>query len=95
MGETAGDKAVREAVARIDSMEDGALVPKTKYENCGRKKILPESTEKKIIEFVKKWRYKRFCTCKYIRNELGLSITARTISRILNRAGYFWRQYRR
>ena len=91
LGETAGDKAVREAVARIDSMEDGARVPKTKSENRGRKKILPESTEKKIIEFVKKWRHKRFCMCKYIRNELGLSITARTISRILNRAGYFWR----
>ena len=53
LGETAGDKAVREAVARIESMEDGALVPKTKYDNCGRKKSLPDSTEKKMIEFVK------------------------------------------
>ena len=38
LGDTAGDKAVREAVARIEAMEDGALVPKTKYSNCGRKR---------------------------------------------------------
>ena len=62
LGGTAGDKAVREAVARIEVMEDGALVPKTKYDNCGRKKSLPDSTERKILEFVKKWRHKRFCS---------------------------------
>ena len=56
LGETAGDKAVREAVARIEAMEDGALVPKTNYGNCGRKKNLPASTERKILEFAKKWR---------------------------------------
>ena len=84
LGETAGDKAVRETVARIEAMEEGALVPKTKYDNCGRKKILPDSTEKKIVDFVKKWRHKRFCTCAYIRAELGLTVTARTISNILN-----------
>ena len=39
LGETAGDKAVREAVARIEAMEEGALVPTTKYDNCGRKQI--------------------------------------------------------
>ena len=91
LGEAAGDKAVREAVARIEAMEDGALVPQTNYGNCGRKKSLPASTERKILEFVKKWRHKRFCTCAYIRAELGLSVTARTISRVLNRNGYFWR----
>ena len=91
LGEAAGDKAVREAVARIEAMEDGALVPKTNYGNCGRKKSLPASTERKILEFVKQWRHKRFCTCAYIRAELGLSVTARTISRVLNRNGYFWR----
>ena len=31
LGETAGDKAVREAVACKEAMEEGALVPKTKY----------------------------------------------------------------
>ena len=54
LGEAAGDKAVREAVARIEAMEDGALVPKTNYGNCGRKKSLPASTERKILESVKK-----------------------------------------
>ena len=91
LGETAGDKAVREAVARIEAMEDGALVPQTKYGKCGRKKSLPVSMEKKIVDFVKKWRHKRFCTCAYVRAELGLTVTTRTISRILNRNGYFWR----
>ena len=60
LGQTAGGNAVREAVAGIEAMEEGALVPKSKYGNCGRKHILPDSTEKKIVEFVKKWRHKRF-----------------------------------
>ena len=84
MGETAGDKAVREAVARLETMEDGAFVPKTKSRNCGRKKILPNATELKMVDFVKKWRNKRFCTCTYIRAELWLEVTTRTILRILN-----------
>ena len=66
-------------------------MPKTNYGNCGRKKSLPASTERKILEFAKMWRHKRFCTCAYIRAELRLSVTARTISRVLNRNGYFWR----
>ena len=36
MGETAGDKAVREAVAGIKAMEEGGLVPKTKYDKAAK-----------------------------------------------------------
>ena len=44
-----------------------------------------------VVEFVKTWRNKRFCTCRYIRTVLKLSVTPRTIARTLNRAGYYWR----
>ena len=48
LGEAAGDKACREAVRRIEAMEEGALMPTTKYDNCGRKKILSESMERRL-----------------------------------------------
>ena len=47
--------------------------------------------EKAVVDFVKKWRHKRFCTCNYIRSTMKLKVTNRTISNTLNRHGYFWR----
>ncbi len=44
------------------------------------------------MEFVKKWRHKRFCTCRYIRKELGLAASCRTICRVLNDNGYSWKR---
>ena len=32
-----------------------------------------------------------FCTCHYIRNELKLPVTPRTVNNVLNKAGYYWR----
>ena len=47
--------------------------------------------EKAVVDFVKKRRNKRFCTCNYIRSTMKLKVTNRTISNTLNRHGYFWR----
>ena len=48
--------------------------------------------EKEVVNFVKLWRDKRFYTCKYIKRELKLEATPRTIARALNRNGYHWCQ---
>ena len=40
---------------------------------------------------MKQWRHKRFCTCPYIKKELKLDCTPRTIARVLNRAKFYWR----
>ena len=47
--------------------------------------------EKDIVKFVKRWRSKRFCTCRYIPHELRLPVDRRTINNVLNRAGFYWR----
>ena len=44
------------------------------------------------MNFVKMWRNKRFCTCRYIKQELKLEAKPRTIARALNRNGYHWCQ---
>ena len=48
-----------------------------------------------MVQFVKDWRNKKFCTCKYIKRELKLEATPRTIARALNRNGYRWCQVSR
>ena len=92
------DHAVRNAVHRMDNA--GARgIASTKYKNCGRrygedggKYLLTPRQNKELVNFVQQWRHKRFCTCKYIRRELKLEATARTIARALNRNGYHWCQ---
>ena len=54
--------------------------------------MLTPQQVKQVVQFVKLWRNKRFCTCKCIQRELKLEATARTIARVLNRNGYHWRQ---
>ena len=54
--------------------------------------MLSEDQERDIVGFVKAWRHKRFCTCRHIRHELKLSVSARTINRVLNTNGYNWRR---
>ena len=91
------EHAVKNAVARVMSAGTKKF-PTTKYENCGRRygpdggkyKLTKEQTQK-LVDFVKKWRAKRFCTCRYMKRELKLDCTIRTIARALNRHGYHWR----
>ena len=66
-------------------------VAKTNYKKCGRKKALTPEEAKQVVAFVKDWRRKTFCTCRYIRKELKLTVCLATIARTLNRAGYHWR----
>ena len=92
------DHAVRNAVARVSaSGPQGVAV--TRYANSGRrygadggKYLLTEKQRALVVDFVKKWRHKRFCTCPYVKRELMLEATPRTIARVLNRAGFHWRQ---
>ena len=77
------DHAVRNAVHRMD--DAGARgIASTKYKNCGRrygedggKYLLTPRQNKELVKFVQQWRHKRFCTCKYIRQELKLEATPR------------------
>ena len=62
-GNRPSKKAVWTAVRQVKALE-GNAVPQTNYENCGRKRMLTAEDEAAIVEFVKKWRGKRFCTCK-------------------------------
>ena len=94
----ASDHAVRNAVARLDSNGRRGIAT-TRYENCGRrygedggKYLLTPKQAKEVVQFVQQWRNKRFCTCKYIKRELKIDATPRTIARTLNRNGYHWRQ---
>ena len=92
------DKGIRNAVARIQAAGSKGL-PTTRYKNSGRRygsdggkySLTPKQT-KDVVSFVKQWRNKRFCTCNYIKRELNLDATPRTIARTLNRNGYHWRQ---
>ena len=66
-------------------------VAKTNYKNCGRNKALTPEETRKVVAFVKEWRKKAFCTCRYIRGELKLKVSLATIARTLNNNGYYWR----
>ena len=92
------DHAVRNAVARVDTVGARGIAT-TKYKNCGRrygedggKYMLTPTQENEVVQFVKMWRNKKFCTCKTIKRELKLEATPRTIARALNRNGYKWCQ---
>ena len=89
---------VRNAVERVEAA--GARnMPTTRYKNSGRRygsdggkyKLTPKQA-KQVVQFVRQWRHKRFCTCRYIRQEMNLEATPRTIARTLNRHDFHWRQ---
>ena len=88
-GNIPGRKCVYSAIRRVERMSFTDVVPETNYSNCGRKKALTDEQEKAIVKFVKQWRHKCFCTCHYIRNELGLGVTPRTVNTVLNNAAYY------
>lgn len=91
------EHAVKNAVHRVSNAGPKGVLT-TNYANSGRrygpdggKYMLTEQQTKQVVEFVKQWRHKRFCTCKYIKQELKLEVAPRTIARALNRNKYHWR----
>ena len=91
MGETPSVKAVWTAVQAVERSKEGDRVPRTRYANCGRRPKLTDVQQKAVVDFVRQWRNKRFCTCRYIRAALKIQATKRTIANVLNRHGFFWR----
>ncbi len=91
-GDVPGRKAMYAAIRRVEGMGKGDVLPKTRYQNCGRSKLLSDDEQKQVVAFVAQWRTKRFCTCRYIRQELKLAASTRTINRVLNDHGYYWRK---
>ena len=53
---------------------------------------MTEEQTKAAVAFVQKWRHKRFCTCRYIIQELHIPLTKRTLARVLNKQGFFWKK---
>ena len=90
-GQTPNLSVIFNAVLRVRKMGNSDLLPTSNYKNCGRKKSLTRAQERAVVGFVRKWRSKRFCTCRYIAQELALAVTPRTIGNVLNRKGYYWR----
>ena len=97
----ASDHGVRNAVNRVDTGGNAGAAT-TNYKNCGRrygedggKYLISPQQEKEVVDFVKRWRHKRFCTCRYIKRELKLDASPRTIARALGRNGYHWSQVAR
>ena len=89
-GGTPSEHALENAVARMKSRKPHG-VPKYKYQNCGVKKMLTKRQDARVVAFVKKWRAKRFCTCEHIIREMKLRCSTATVSRCLNRNGFFWK----
>jgi len=92
------EHAVKNAVERVSAAGPQGIAL-TRYANSGRrygadggKYMLTEKQTAQVVDFVKKWRHKRFCTCPYIKRELKLEATPRTIARALNRQKFHWRQ---
>ena len=79
------EHCVKNAVQRVTAAGKKG-VAKTNYKNCGRKKVLTPDENKKVLDFVKTWRKKVFCTCRHI-----MAVSLATIARALNNHGYYWR----
>ena len=91
-GKPAKRKALWHGIQRVDKMKKlRQHTPVDNYKNCGRKEALTEEAKQRIVQFVKEWRNKAFCTCRYIRQELKVKASISTINRVLNDAGYFWK----
>ena len=91
------EHAVMNAVERVSAAGPKGIAV-TGYANSGRrygadggKYLLTAKQTAQVVDFVKQWRHKRFCTCPYIKRELKLEATPRTIARALNRANFYWR----
>ena len=89
-------KAMFHAVARIEAQRHTTGFRRTgaatlAYQNCGRKPMLSAQEKASVVDFVRRWRSKRFCTAAYIIQELRLACKKKTIHRALGEAGYHWR----
>ena len=82
--------AVRNAVVGVERGRNSSVVY-SNYDKCGRKAALTKAQAREVVKFVKRWRHKRFCTCRYIRSELKLKVSNRTVARVLNQHGFHWR----
>ena len=91
-GDEPKEHAMRNAISRVSAQATDDLPGRTLYANCGRKAIMTEEQTKAAVAFVQKWRHKRFCTCRYIIQELRLPVTKRTLARVLNKQGFYWKK---
>ena len=80
------EHCVKNAVQRVTAAGKKGIA-KTNYKNCGRNKALTPEETKKVVAFVREWRKKAFCTCRYIRGQLKLKVSLTTIARTLNNNG--------
>ena len=90
-GKRPGRRALENAVKRQGQLARTEPFPKLNYANCGRKGDLTEEQRQSVVDFVTKWRSKRFCTAAYIIRELKLKVKKKTVHRALNKAGFTWR----
>ena len=95
-GSRPGQDAAEDAVARVEAQRHTAHfrkfgAAKLGYAKCGKKPVLSDAQRKAVVDFVKRWRQKRFCTANYIIQELKLACKKKTVHRTLNEAGYHWR----
>ena len=83
-GDRPSNTAVSSAVKRVDAMKKrGVATPTCNYDKCGRKFALTPEQQKSVVDFVKKWNNKRFCTCAYVKRALNFTVTRRTICNVL------------
>ena len=85
-------KTLWAAIQKVDATGQRDFVAASNYKNCGRSRLLSDVDVDRVVAFVKQWRHKRFCTCEYIKRELQLTASTRTINRALNEAGFFWKR---
>ena len=90
-GDVPGRYALWSSIRKVKGMGDADLLPRSNYSNCGRSRALTKQEERAVVEFVKKWRHKRFCTSQYIKREMRLQASTRTLCRVLNEHGYYWK----
>ena len=84
LGQKPSYKAVWRAIQGVKAVHGSHAIQQTKYANCSRKKKLTLEQEKAVVDFLKAWRNKRFCTCDYIRSTMKLKVSKRTVSNTLN-----------
>ena len=82
-----GRYALWAAIKRVKDMYQDDLLPKSRYGSRDRKAAPTVAEGKRILEFVRKWRHKRFCTCRYIKHDPKLKDLRRTTDRLLNEHG--------
>ena len=91
LGHPPGRYALWSAIRRVKQMSEVDLLLGSNYDKCGRAPILTGKEQRAIVKFVKAWRHKRFCTARYIKRELRIKASTRTICRVLNAHGYYWK----